>query len=214
MSFDDEALIHKLALTAVIGVVVIGVLAWVINPDSAGHAEYLGEKRGRMLDAHTNAGIADMDVVVSWHTTATSVFGTRRACQAVRVVKTDANGDFVVPDMSAQIQGERPLGNRIRGLVELAYSWRLMAVKTGYVHVVDQQEIANPPSAMAFFPAWASDQPRASRDSGHWTVAPVYFENKQLTPSEAYVYESALRRSIECDTHEDASLVAIKQRLQ
>ncbi|MBS0570558.1 MAG: carboxypeptidase regulatory-like domain-containing protein, partial [Proteobacteria bacterium] len=67
-----------------------------------GRSEMLSAKRGTVVDAATGAGIADATVIASWHISASGWERDSEGCVVRHIVQTDANGNFSLPDVSAE----------------------------------------------------------------------------------------------------------------
>ncbi|MGH7746655.1 MAG: carboxypeptidase-like regulatory domain-containing protein, partial [Candidatus Dormibacteria bacterium] len=115
------------------------------EPRHISNNELRTEKLGRIVDAATGAGIPDAKVIAVWGALAADASGSGYMCQLQRIATTDAAGNYVIPDVSHDLDLSRrgtgglhtPMGI---GYHSLDFDWHLMVFKPGYVRVGDMEE--------------------------------------------------------------------------
>ncbi|PZQ10474.1 MAG: hypothetical protein DI564_15920 [Rhodanobacter denitrificans] len=92
----------------------------------------LSEKRGRVVDAQTGKGLADVAVVVNYESTFFTPFRTSSDCLHQKILRTDAEGYYFVPDASKDVDVADGLLLRMLPGFSESYGWVLLYYKEGY----------------------------------------------------------------------------------
>ena len=100
----------------------------------------LSEKRGSIVDSQTGHGIPDVVVVVNYQLESITPFQVGRGCIYQKIVRTDADGNYVVPDVSGEIDVADDLLRRMLPGFSHAYGWVVLYHKDGYVVAKDHQQ--------------------------------------------------------------------------
>lgn len=111
----------------------------------SGH-ELRAEKHGRIVDADTGAGIADAKVIAVWrqHSSGVSDLVSGGSwCNLQKIVTTDANGRFTIPDVSHELHA-RELHFGPLSLNKLWSDWLLIVFKPGYIRAGMDYPAVNP----------------------------------------------------------------------
>ncbi len=103
----------------------------------------LSEKHGRVIDATTGKGLPGVAVVVNYGMRATTPMRISRGCMHQKIVWTDADGSYVIPNASKDIDvGEDMLWRMIPGYSR-NYGWTLLYYKDGYVVKEDLERMVD-----------------------------------------------------------------------
>lgn len=187
----------------------------------ASNAELLYEKHGRVVDATTGAGIAGVTVIATWHSSGFGWSGGGGGCDLAKVATTDTNGDYVITDISKELDISRRRPERMFPSLSLDsswldYSWRLVVYAPGYLRKGDAEDFQarplsseptpNPgdphhmlaPIQTVYF-AWQISLPRVTSVGKVVEVAPIQLIPTKLDPSHEIVYyERVLRAMNNC----------------
>lgn len=132
--------------------------------------ELLHEKHGRVVDANTGVGIANVTVIATWDSSASGGWsGSGGGCELAKFAKTDANGAYVIPDISAELDvSHRHDSPKLwwpgRDNGWLDYSWRLILYAPGYLREGDAEAFERSP---------LSSERRPIPGNSHYALAPV-----------------------------------------
>ncbi|PZQ19422.1 MAG: hypothetical protein DI564_01555 [Rhodanobacter denitrificans] len=94
--------------------------------------EVLAEKHGRVVDAQTGEGLADVTVAVNYHFVYFTPFRSFSGCEHQKLVHTDAEGYYRVPDASADIDVTENLLKRMLPGYRYNYGFIPLFYKEGY----------------------------------------------------------------------------------
>lgn len=93
----------------------------------------LAEKHGRVVDAQTGKGLANVAVIVEYEMRATTPMHAGYGCTHQKIVWTDTDGNYVIPNASGDIDvAEDMLWRMVPGFSR-NYGWLLEYYKEGYV---------------------------------------------------------------------------------
>lgn len=93
----------------------------------------LAEKHGRVVDAQTGKGLANVAVIVEYEMRSTTPMQAGYGCTHQKIVWTDTNGNYVIPNASEDIDvAEDMLWRMVPGFSR-NYGWLLEYYKEGYV---------------------------------------------------------------------------------
>ena len=189
-------------LLAVHGVIAAPAASFEYATGKVGRSEMLSAKRGTVVDAASGAGIANATVIASWHISATGWERNGEGCVVRRIVQTDANGNFSLPDVSAEQWFHPPKASsseRVHALAgDTSFAWYLTVFKPGYLRGGDAEKLAkytmmNP----TFFDwEWKSPKTYATRDS--YRVAPIKLVKDNLTPQQEIYYLATVNKFADC----------------
>lgn len=115
--------------------------------------ELRAEKNGRIVDADTGQGIADVNVIANWEESfsgAAHIASAGSWCVLQKIVKTDQDGRFTLPDVGKELDlSDR--GTRVGvappfGVITSSndFSWKLILYKPGYVRVGKDFPVVKP----------------------------------------------------------------------
>jgi hypothetical protein len=110
------------------------------------HRQLMIEKHGRLVDVKTSAPLPNATVVFHWreqhhHT----------GCIPQRATTTDADGGFVLPDISSEVEFHRTWLEAVLGTVTLigyytaTYDYTITVYAPGFALVAPWQATSNPP---------------------------------------------------------------------
>jgi len=126
------------------------VVADANKPRHIGNKELTMQKSGRVVDADTGLGIAGAKVIVDWNTLSTGIPGYSSTggtwCDLQRIVTTDENGDYTIPDVSKDLDlSDRGthFGKTPFGLASQTHDkeYAIAVFKPGYVPVGDLETV-------------------------------------------------------------------------
>ncbi len=106
------------------------------------YREVLAEKRGRVVDALTGKGLADVAVAVNYRFVYFTPFRSFSGCAHQKLVHTDADGYYRVPDASADIDVSESLLKRMLPGYRYTYGFIPLFYKEGYGRPDDLQRYA------------------------------------------------------------------------
>lgn len=103
----------------------------------------LAEKRGRVVDAQTGEGLPDVVVIANYELESATPVQIGSGCVHQKIVRTDANGYYVVPDASRDIDtAKRLLWRMLPGFSE-SYGWLLLYYKDGYLEKEEMERMVD-----------------------------------------------------------------------
>ncbi|HUD40571.1 MAG TPA: hypothetical protein VMR06_01075 [Dokdonella sp.] len=168
----------------------------------------LSEKRGRVVDAQTGQGIADVVVVANYEMESVTPVQIGHGCVHQKIVRTDANGEYVIPDASRDIDvADRLLWRMLPGFSQ-SYGSILLYYKDGYAVKDDLDRMADlilkrpVPSVVRVSPY--------VKDGQMYRVPPVEMERVDPATSdvsaEAYIAQTgSLAAQVRCLQNEQAT---------
>lgn len=164
-------------------------------------------KRGQVIDAATGRGLAGVTVTVNWTSGGGGVAGSFGGCDLQRVVTTDANGEYSIPNVVGKREFQRvwwkQLAAPLLGLTPpyIGYSWTLVPWKAGYVRMGDEDKIKNavqadhqPDRSLPFY--WNPPPYHSELIALH--IDPIYLSAEKLEPIDEIVYDDALLLRASC----------------
>lgn len=101
--------------------------------------EVLAEKHGRVVDAQTGEGLADVTVAVNFYFVHFTPFRSFSGCAHQKLVHTDAEGYYHVPDASNDVDVTKNLLRRMLPGYRYVYSFMPLFYKEGYGRPDDLQ---------------------------------------------------------------------------
>jgi hypothetical protein len=167
--------------------------------------ELLNEKRGRVIDGATGAGIPNATVIATWVASSQSLAGSSGGCVLQRVVTTGEKGDFAIPSVANKLdlsdrgtKGDMPLAARFAD-----YSWRLIVFEPGYVREGDMHsfELNRADLTRAGF-AWEGSAPAVRSIGSIVSVNDVRMEKKNLDPLDKLIYLGGTLHAASCSKKE------------
>jgi hypothetical protein len=94
----------------------------------------LSEKHGRVIDAQTGMGLPGVAVIVNYHLwSSTPMQAGDGGCMHQKIVWTDADGSYVIPNASKDIDVAEDMLLRMVPGYSRNYGWLLLYYKDGYV---------------------------------------------------------------------------------
>ncbi len=180
------------------------LLAAQTGPRHISNSELRAEKHGRIVDAYTGAGVPDVKVIANWRTSSTGLSGYYSGgtwCDLQKIATTDADGNYTIPDVSGELDisdrgthgGLTPSGPLS---VKHDADWLLITFKPGYVRVGDREKLSASLVAIDVF-AW-NRVPDVSIAGGKIEVKPIVMEKVDLSPADAWVYDSKILSAARC----------------
>jgi hypothetical protein len=162
--------------------------------------ELRNEKRGRIVDAATGAGIPDAKVIAMWNGSLQNAAGSSGGCALQRIVTTDANGDFVIPDVSKDLDismrgdsaSPTPFTTR-----RVDFKWTLIVFKPGYVRQGDMDSFKDPDITRVAF-GWESLPPDVKGTWGTVWVKPIAMQKIDMEPQSLFLYFNRLSNAVTC----------------
>lgn len=122
-------------------------------------AKVLAEKRGRVVDAQTGKGLTGVAVIMNYGLwSSTPMQAGYSGCMHQKIVWTDADGSYVIPNASKDIDVAKDMLVRMVPGYSRDYGWTLLYYKEGYVvkeelkRMVDTIEGRPVPSVVPFEP--------------------------------------------------------------
>jgi hypothetical protein len=162
--------------------------------------ELLNEKRGRVVDAATGAGIPDATVIAMWDVSSQSIGGSSSGCVLQRITMTGANGDFLIPNVAPDLD----LSERgTKGVLEpftarvVDYSWRLVVFRPGYVREGDLHSFDYPDPARVAF-AWESTPPSVSSALATVQITDIRMQRTEVNFRDTVLYYASIRHATSC----------------
>lgn len=162
--------------------------------------ELLNEKRGRVIDAATGAGIPDATVIAMWEVSSQSIGGSSGGCVLQRITMTGAKGDFLIPSVAHDLD----LSDRgTKGVLEpftarvVDYSWRLVVFRPGYVREDDLRSFKYPDPARVAF-AWESAPPSVSSTLATVQIKDIRMQRTETTFQDTVLYYASIRHATSC----------------
>jgi len=111
------------------------------------HDELVHEKHGRVVDATSGSGLKDVAVVAMWDVQYQNLHSSGSGCIFEKIVRTDAQGEYVVPDTSQEFDAflKRAGTSAADGAAEpksdnAAYGWRIVVYKNGFLRKGDLEK--------------------------------------------------------------------------
>jgi hypothetical protein len=196
-----------ICLSTLIALIASYEVAALMQPSR--HRVLLSEKRGRIVDSVTGAGIANVNVVATWRTII-RVWSTNHVCDYQTVVSTDSNGEYSLPDVSRYVDVSRFMLQRVIG-IRVYFNWTLGAYKAGYARVPDG--LASFAGAAAVngpgvFPTW-SERPVSNLIGSTVLLESIPLRGAKAVPTESILSYDATLRSMDFEgcTHDEPSRV-------
>lgn len=175
------------------------------DPRHVSNKELRAEKHGRVVDADTGAGIPGVMLIANWRTDSTGngwVSGGTW-CDLQKIVTTDADGNFSIPDVSRELDlSDRGTKSGLTNLGWLSTThekdWVLSTFKLGYVRVSDMDAPA--PAGTGRFGGmfWRSPPDVRVFSRGKVEVKPIALRKLQLQPPDLWFYYSAIQTHLGC----------------
>jgi hypothetical protein len=193
---------NRCALSAcALAALLFGTASCAFAPLHPSNQELRAEKHGRIVDADTGTGIPEANVIAIWRQHSSGVSDMVSAgtwCNLQRIMVTDAEGRFVVPDVSRELD-ERELHFGALSLNKLWSDWLLIVFKPGYVRVGDLETLAK--HDREFF-SWQVEPPETQGRPGKLDVKPTAMKKVELDAPKVWAYYGVLLSSGGCnDSH-------------
>jgi len=177
------------------------------TPRTIGARELRAEKHGRIIDADTGAGIPGVRVIVNWRGSSTGLsgfYGGGGWCDLQKVVTTDADGNYTVPEVSKDLDlsGQGTHGKATEmGWMGVTHSadWVLSAFKPGYVQVSDLDLVRRAAAGEWIGGMTLQVPPDVSIRAGKVEVKPTEMQKQDTSPSEVWAYYSIVNAAIVCN---------------
>ena len=160
------------------------------------------EKQGRVVDSETGVGISDAKIIAVWKQHSSGVSGMVSAgtwCNLQKIVTTDDEGRFVLPDTSHELEERETHFGRL-SLNELWSDWLLIVFKPGYVRAGDLEIL---PTHERHLFLWQVEPPEMfDMPLGRVGIRPVAMKKVVLDAPSLWIYFSAVLTSARCnDSH-------------
>lgn len=175
-----------------------------IARDISNH-ELLAKKHGRVVDAASGAGVPNVKVIAVWNSATTGTYADSSGCIDQKIATTNANGDFVIPDVSEEIEIQHNwqafwfdlFGH---GAPEIRYNWQLTVYLPGYVRAGDKETVENTPDEANLVDfAWRQRPPDVVKSYwGDVQIKPIVMQKTELKPPDVWRYYSELLSNAEC----------------
>jgi len=180
------------------------------QPRHVSNRELTMEKSGRVVDADTGAGVPGVKIIVNWETSSTGIPGYSSTggtwCDLQRIVTTDDNGNYTIPDVSKELdlsdRGTR-FGRTAFGFASATHDkgYVLAVFKPGYVRVGDMEILKqrlsfarkNLLSSMSF-----QAIPDVNFRPGKVVVKPIAMQKADINPSDSWPYYSMALTDYRC----------------
>jgi hypothetical protein len=160
--------------------------------------EWLSEKTGQVLDVDTGQPIEGVGIVVTWDTLSELLFsggnasGDSEWCDDQKVVLSDSDGKFTIPDVTSEIGGTE------FGLHELhtrSPMYHLRAFKSGYVRIIKWRG----QTAESATGDWVYEQsPEIHLSKRGFELAPILMKKKVMSPQERLTTVDLIMRDTAC----------------
>jgi hypothetical protein len=132
----------------VLAILHLSMLAALARFDRAvTHDELVREKHGRVVDASSGSGLKDVAVFAIWDVQYQNLHSSGSGCIFEKIVWTDAQGEYVVPDTSQEFDAflKRAGASAADGAAapkpdEVAYGWRIVVYKNGFLRKGDLEK--------------------------------------------------------------------------
>lgn len=197
------------AMLAASAVLAIGQIAAATSTAArvVGAHELRAEKHGRIVDSDTEAGIPGVRVIVNWRGSSTGLsgfYGGGGWCDLQRVVTTDADGNYTVPDVSKELDlsgmgtRDKKTGMGWMGVTHSA-DWVLSAFKPGYVQVDDLELVRRAAAGEWIGGMTLQVPPDVSPRAGRVEVRPTEMRKQEASPSEIWAYYSIINATSVCN---------------
>lgn len=165
-------------------------------------SEMLSAKRGTVIDAATGVGIADATVIASWHVSATGWERDSEGCVVRHIVQTDANGNFSLPDVSAESWFHPPHASTSERIHALAgytsFAWYLTVFKPGYLRQGDAETLSRYTFMNRTYPDWEYKSPRTYATRDGYRIGPIKLVKDNLSPQEEILYLDKVKDFASC----------------
>jgi hypothetical protein len=168
--------------------------------------ELLSGKKGRIIDAETRNGIADVTVIMEWITDSSGSPGLISGgewCNLEKKTQTDANGEFEFPHVGRELDvSDRGVHRNYSLLNPMIFThdanYLLIAFKPGFVREGDEERFA-----AARFDSWNFKWMLLPPDVASQKTDPVILANivmrrRDIDPLDLISYDAAIEGSARC----------------
>ncbi len=178
-------------------------------------AKVLAEKHGRVVDAQTGEGLSGVAVIMNYGLwSSTPMQAGYSGCLHQKIVWTDADGSYVIPNASKDIDVAEDMLLRMVPGYSRSYGWTLLYYKEGYVvkeelkRMVDTIEGRPVPSIVPFEPY--------TKNGPIYIVPQVLMQQADMTSSsvmaDAYIASiRSLAIASQCSLYEEKSSEASRR---
>ncbi|MEO5626869.1 MAG: hypothetical protein ABIQ70_12745 [Dokdonella sp.] len=198
-----------LCLSGGVAIAVLCGLKWISISHS--HRDRLrtisSEKRGRIVDDRTSAGLADVLVIANLNSSHLG-WNPSSTCETQFVLKTDSDGYYVVPDISESIYSRETTLRTYRE--ELHFSWHIYVYKAGYIRTPDAIVAPTPGDIVpvgheAVYPSWRTNLVDESQN-GSALLPELRMRPPDAEPITAFKYYASLAGQPMCRNVEPIEL--------
>lgn len=194
----------------------LGIYQHFASTQRHDQAGFLWQKRGRVVDANAGAALEGATVIANWRSTIFSIH-TSYNCRLQKVVTTDRDGNYVLPDVSDVIDVTQGMLPRAMG-TEISFHWDVTVYKPGYMR--ESEYLRRSPTAVAssqYQETSAREDPRYTLRDHEVEIADTRMHEVSLTPEETILYDGALLSAASCDAevrNSDPAYTAWRSMLQ
>jgi hypothetical protein len=169
---------------------------FILQPwiEAGAHRPLLIEKHGRLVDAKTSAPLPNAIVIFHWwHTRA------HADCPVQRATTTDANGAFVLPDVSADVSFDRDWFSNVLGTVTFygyyvaRYEYTISVYAPGFALVDPLHANFDPPAL-----AYTLTDPPGREVGSAIELDPIKVTRTSFTPADEISYLARLKDTLMC----------------
>lgn len=180
----------------------------------------LAEKRGRVVDAQTGAGLANVAVIVNYVLwSSTPMQAGYSGCIHQKIAWTDADGNYVIPNASNDVDVAQDMFWRMLPGFSRNYGWMLDYYKEGYVEqrhlegVLDRIERRPQPRAGRPVPYAKYGPSYAGSLTQSWIDPPVQMQKIDMASSpiiaDAYIASAkGVMRFLRCSLYDEENTAA------
>jgi hypothetical protein len=165
--------------------------------------ELTAEKKGRIVDADTQAGISGVKVIVNWRTSSTGMpsgwgNGGSTWCDLQKIVVTDADGNYTIPNVSNELDiSDRGTHSKVTpaGVLSVKHDadYALAVFKPGYVRDGDMDIVErgrNYARNNEFSELSLQRTPPSEIHAGKLVLKPIVMRKLDLSWSDLWAYYS------------------------
>ena len=179
---------------------------------AATYDELVREKHGRVVDATSGDGLGDVVVIAVWDVQYWNLHSSGSGCILEKIVWTDAQGGYVVPDTSQEVGAllKRAGASVADGVAapksdNAAYGWRIVVYKNGYLRKGNLERFGAKRSyavSLGFqvgFEWQGGFLPEIQHVGDYVGIAPISMEKADLLPpADELTYLSRIRQATHC----------------
>jgi hypothetical protein len=204
------------AITASVLFSVLWAYRHIANTQRRDQAAFLWQKHGRVIDSSSGTALEGATIVANWRSTIFSLH-TSYNCHVQRVVTTDRDGNYVLPDVSDVIDVTQYMLPRVMG-TEISFHWDVTVYKAGYMRESEYLRRGATTVANSHYQeSSAREEPRYTLRDHEVEIANTGMREVSLTPEETILYDGALLSAASCNAesgNRDDAYVAWRTRLR